>query len=67
MQPSPKEDHKSQVPPSSEDESAVLRIEISKNQRIDETIEVMRPELKTKFACELFEYVEENIEVFAVN
>ena len=67
VQPSPKEEHKSQVPPSSEDESAVLRIEISKNQRIDETIEVMRPELKTKFACELFEYVEENIELFAVN
>ena len=27
----------------------------------------MRPELKTKFACELFEYVEENIDMFAVN
>ena len=46
---------------SSGTEDDTMRIEISRNQRIDETIESMESLHKTKFAGELSEYIENNI------
>ena len=48
-----------------EEEDDTMKIEISKNQRIDETIESLESQHKTRFAGELSEYVENNIESFA--
>ena len=48
-----------------EEEDDTMRIEISKNQRIDETIESMESLHKTKFAGELSEYIENNIDKMA--
>ena len=50
-----------------EEEDETMKINISKNQRIDETIEGLEAQHKTKFAGELSEYVENNLEMFAVN
>ena len=52
----------SNVMSATEEEEDTMRIEISKNQRIDETIETMESLHKTKFAGELSEYIENNIE-----